>query len=85
MSHTNKYLSGIILSGGIAAAAFAISRFLPAGILGETLLALIIGMLLNPLVCRNNAELSAGNRSRKIRADTDGVHACRRLRGGISM
>ena len=51
MSHTKKYLSGIILSGGIAATAFTISIFLPAGILGETLLALIIGMLLNPLVC----------------------------------
>ena len=51
MRHTKKYLSGIILSGGIAVTAYAISSFLPAGILGETLIALIIGMLLNPLVC----------------------------------
>lgn len=52
MSHAKKYLSGIILSGVIAAAAYTISLFLPAGILGGTLIALIIGMLLNPLVCR---------------------------------
>lgn len=52
MSHAKKYLSGIILSGGIAATAYIISLFLPAGILGGTLIALIIGMLLNPLVCR---------------------------------
>lgn len=32
--------------------AYMISVFLPAGILGETLIALILGMLLNPLVCR---------------------------------
>jgi uncharacterized integral membrane protein (TIGR00698 family) len=52
MSHAKKHLSGFILSGGIAAVAYAISLILPAGILGETLIALIIGMLLNPLVCR---------------------------------
>jgi len=52
MSHAKKYLSGFILSCGIAAMAYAISLFLPAGILGGTLIALIIGMLLNPLVCR---------------------------------
>lgn len=52
MSHAKKYLSGIILSGVIAAAAYTISLFLPADILGGTLIALIIGMLLNPLVCR---------------------------------
>lgn len=52
MSHAKKYLSGIMLSGGIAATAYMISTLLPAGILGETLIALIIGMLLNPLISR---------------------------------
>lgn len=52
MSHAKKYLSGIMLSGGIAAVAYIISFILPAGILGETLIALLLGMLLNPLVCR---------------------------------
>lgn len=52
MSNVKKNLSGIILSGGIAATAYTVSLFLPAGILGGTLIALIIGMLLNPLVRR---------------------------------
>ncbi len=52
MNQVKKYLSGIILSGGIAAVAYLISLILPAGILGGTLIALILGMLLNPLVSR---------------------------------
>ncbi|NLL46241.1 MAG: YeiH family putative sulfate export transporter [Clostridiales bacterium] len=52
MSHAKKYLSGIILSAGIAGIAYIISLLLPAGILGGTLIALILGMLLNPLVSR---------------------------------
>lgn len=52
MSHLKKYLSGIILSGGIAATAYLLSMLLPAGILGGTLIALILGMLLNPLLHR---------------------------------
>lgn len=52
MKGHKKYFLGIILSAGIAAMAYMISVFLPAGILGETLIALILGMLLNPLVCR---------------------------------
>lgn len=52
MNDVKKYLSGIILSGGIAVTAYFISSALPSGILGETLLALILGMLLNPLLCR---------------------------------
>ncbi len=55
MSHVKKYFSGIALSGGIAIIAYIISLFLPAGILGGTLIALVLGMLLNPLVCRNEA------------------------------
>jgi uncharacterized integral membrane protein (TIGR00698 family) len=52
MNYVKKHSSGIILSGGIAALAYIISSVLPAGILGETLIALVLGMLLNPLVCR---------------------------------
>lgn len=52
MSQVNKNLSGIILSGGIAAIAYLISLVVPAGILGGTLIALILGMLLNPLLSR---------------------------------
>lgn len=32
--------------------AYIINFFLPAGVLGETLIALVLGMLLNPLACR---------------------------------
>ena len=52
MSNVRKHLSGILISAGIAAIAYIISLILPAGILGETLIALLLGMLLNPLVCR---------------------------------
>ena len=49
LSNSKKYIPGIFLSLGIAAAAYLISSLLPAGILGETLVALIIGILLNPI------------------------------------
>ncbi len=52
MGRFKKNVLGIILSGGIAASAYVISLVLPAGILGGTLIALLLGMLLNPLVCR---------------------------------
>lgn len=52
MSNFKKYFTGILFSAGIAAAAHMISLILPAGILGGTLIALILGMLLNPLACR---------------------------------
>lgn len=51
MSHAKKYLSGILLSGAIAATAYITSLILPSGIIGGTLIALLLGMLLNPLVC----------------------------------
>lgn len=54
MGHAKKYLCGIILSGAIAGIAYVISMFIPSGILGGTLIALIIGMLLNPLVSRTD-------------------------------
>jgi uncharacterized integral membrane protein (TIGR00698 family) len=53
MTRVKENLSGIMLSLGIAALAYIISLFLPAGILGETLIALILGMMLNPLICRH--------------------------------
>ncbi len=52
MNQFKKYLLGIALSGGIALIAYLISLILPAGILGGTLIALILGMLLNPLIYR---------------------------------
>lgn len=52
MKNFNNYLPGLILSFGIASAAYIFSLLLPAGILGTTLIALILGMLLNPLICR---------------------------------
>ncbi len=52
MSHVKKNLCGILLSGGIAAVAYLISLIFPAGILGGTLIALLMGMLLNPLLSR---------------------------------
>ncbi|MDD4080191.1 MAG: putative sulfate exporter family transporter [Eubacteriales bacterium] len=51
VQRANKW-SGAALSAGIAALAYGISAFLPEGILGETLIALIVGMLLNPLFSR---------------------------------
>lgn len=53
MSWFKKYFPGIVLSGGIAGMAYLISLVLPAGILGGTLIALLLGMALNPLVSRN--------------------------------
>lgn len=50
MDNVKNHFFGIMLSGLIALAAYIINLYLPAGILGTTLLALIIGMLLNPLV-----------------------------------
>lgn len=52
MNLVKKYAPGIVLSGGIAAAAYLVSSFLPAGILGSTLIALLLGMLLHPIFNR---------------------------------
>jgi uncharacterized integral membrane protein (TIGR00698 family) len=52
MSRLKEYIPGICLSGGIAVSAYIISTILPDGILGGTLIALILGMLLNPLLGR---------------------------------
>ena len=67
MSNVKTYLSGVVLPVGIAAMAYIISLFLPAGFLGGTLIALILGMLLNPLVCRYEVFASGINwTSKKI-------------------
>ncbi|MDD4773280.1 MAG: putative sulfate exporter family transporter [Eubacteriales bacterium] len=59
MNKVKSILPGILLSASIAAAAYIISLYLPAGILGETLIALLLGMLLNPLL-RRHEFLDAG-------------------------
>ena len=66
MSRLKKYVSGIVLSGGIAAAAYFISLVLPAGILGATLIALLLGMLLNPFICRYDVFTPGINWTSKI-------------------
>lgn len=45
-------ITGVILSAAIAAAAFVINHFLPIDLLGTTLIALLLGMMLNPLFSR---------------------------------
>lgn len=52
MSRVKKLIPGVALAAGIAALAYLVNAVLPAGILGETLIALIFGMLLNPIVSR---------------------------------
>lgn len=52
LSRDRKILSGVALAAGIAVLAHMISSFLPEGILGGTLIALLLGMLLNPMIGR---------------------------------
>ncbi len=67
MNSMKKNLFGVILSGGIAALAYAISLILPANILGGTLIALLLGMLLNPALFKYEAFTSGINwTSKKI-------------------
>ena len=49
MNYVKKYLPGTLLAGGIAGAAYLVGQVIPEGILGVTLIALLLGMLLNPL------------------------------------
>ncbi|NLY20195.1 MAG: putative sulfate exporter family transporter [Tissierellia bacterium] len=44
-----KYSSGIVISGVVAISAYFINSILPTDIFGATLIALIVGMLLNPI------------------------------------
>lgn len=50
MNRMKKNIPGVVLAAAIAGTAYVISEKLPAGLLGGTLIALILGMLLNPLV-----------------------------------
>ncbi len=50
MNTVKKNLPGLVLAAAIAGTAYIISEKLPAGLLGGTLIALILGMLLNPLI-----------------------------------
>ena len=52
MNSVKKVYPGILLSAAIAAVSYLFSLLIPDGILGGTLIALILGMLLNPLVSR---------------------------------
>lgn len=52
MDQIKKNVPGLAISGGLAVFAYAISFYLPAEILGGTLIALLLGMLFNPLICR---------------------------------
>jgi len=52
MIQVKKYLPGVMLSGAIAVVSYMMSSIIPDGILGGTLIALILGMLLNPLLSR---------------------------------
>lgn len=54
MTDVKKNVPGLILSTGIAATAYMISELLPSGILGGTLIALLLGMLLNPFITRTD-------------------------------
>lgn len=52
MNKRTKFGFGIILSTIIAILAYWISSYLPSGLFGETLLALLLGMLLNPWISK---------------------------------
>lgn len=50
MIQKKSYLSGVVLSAMIASAAYLINDLLPIDFLGATLLSLLLGMLLNPII-----------------------------------
>lgn len=52
MNKTASYLSGITISAVIALCAYALNSLLPGDIIGPSVLALLLGMALNPLVSR---------------------------------
>ncbi len=52
MSFVKKHQTGILLSTGIAGLSFLINMLVPSGIIGSALIALLIGMMLNPLISR---------------------------------
>lgn len=52
MTAIKKYSFGILLSAAVAGVAFIVNTLLPVDLLGTTLIALIIGMLINPIIER---------------------------------
>lgn len=55
MNTMKKNLPGILLSGAITLLAYLLSPLIPGKILGETLLALLLGMAFNPWVSRQES------------------------------
>ena len=52
---SKKHMPGLFLAFGIAVVAYIINAILPSGLLGATLIALLLGMLLNPIVMRTDS------------------------------
>lgn len=59
MEKVSTKTKGIVLAAIIASIAYLIDSFLPTGLLGGTLIALILGMLLNPIFS-NNSKVDEG-------------------------
>lgn len=59
MKKVSTKTKGIVLAGIVASIAYLIDSFLPTGLLGGTLIALILGMLLNPIFS-NNSKVDEG-------------------------
>ena len=59
MEKVSTKRKGIVLAAIIASIAYLIDSFLPTGLLGGTLIALILGMLLNPIFS-NNSKVDEG-------------------------
>lgn len=51
---SKRQAPGLVLAFGIAVVAYILSEVLPSGLLGGTLIALLLGMLLNPFVMRTD-------------------------------
>ena len=52
---SKKHMPGLFLAFGIAVVAYVINAILPSALLGATLIALLLGMLLNPIVMRTDS------------------------------
>ena len=58
---SKKLVPGLFLAFGIAVVAYIINAILPSALLGATLIALLLGMLLNPIVMRTDSYDSGMN------------------------
>lgn len=54
MKLTKSHLYGVLLSGTIAVIAFYLNTILPTDLLGSAVIALLIGMVLNPFIERSD-------------------------------